>query len=388
MTGWPEFESLIEPTKGKAPKLSAPPSNRLGSVEWDGRTGEISSGAVQGAANWDDLIRQFGLDPDEVEVVEPVRRSSWEAQTPDGIQILNSYRARLQSKRRSSTDIEQILAEVVRHRPPRYCPPTGSLAFLHVSGDLQMGKEGSAATIQRFLDGLASGPARLKELRKSGRDIGEVWLPWTGDCLEHVVGSYAAQTYTVELSLTEQIRVLRRLFMKMIQVYAPLCKRLVVPVVPGNHDIALRNGAGRMMTNVADSFATEIASIAHDMAAMNPDVYGHVEIYVPNGNDPELTMDVCGTMTAFAHGHTFSKDIGKWWAGQALGDRQVGRATLLIAGHLHHVRIQNYGPRDYIQIPALDSGSEYFAHSTGMEAPPGIVTLVVGGGSWDDFKVL
>lgn len=389
MTGdWSDFEALVEPVREKAPKVQRE-RRPLGSVEFDGTSGEISSGAVEGAANWDELIRQFGLDPAEVEVVEPVRRSSWEQQSADGVVLLNSYRAQLRSRRHTSKDVEQILADVMKHKPPKTPPPDGELAFLHVSGDTQAGKEGSAEMIQRFLDGLSTGPARLKELRKSGKRIGTVVLPWVGDCVEGCVGSYAQQQFTVELSVTEQVRLMRRLFMRMVQTYAPLAKEIIVPVVPGNHDIALRNSAGKSSTTWADSWATEIASTIHDAIEMNPDTYGHVKILVPEGNDPELTLDICGTITGFLHGHTIRGDVGKYWAGQALGGRQIGEAQLMIAGHLHHLRVHTYAKqRTYIQIPALDSGSEWYAHSTGMDAPSGIVTLTVGGGGWSDLQVI
>jgi predicted phosphodiesterase len=388
VTGWEDFGKLVEPVPEKAPKVTGQ-RFKGASVEFDGSSGEIDSGAVAGAANWDDLIRHFGLNPDEVEVVEPVRQSAWDAQTPDGIQTLYSYRARLQSKRRTNSDVEQIMADVMRHKAPKAERPTGEYAFLHLSGDLQAGKEGSAAMIQRFMDGLSTGPARLRELRRSGKSIGTVVLPWLGDCVESTTGHYAQQTFTVELSMTEQVRLVRRLMMKMVQAYAPLANEIIVAAVPGNHDQAVRNGAGKSSTNWADSWAIDIASTIHDAIELNPAAYGHVKVYVPEGNDPELTLDVCGTLVGMAHGHTFKRDIAAWWAGQALGGRQIGEAQLLLAGHLHHLRVHDFAPeRTYIQIPALDSGSEWFAHSTGLDAPPGIVTLTVGKGGWADFQVL
>jgi hypothetical protein len=385
--GWGDFDRLVEPVSARAPKIPKAPF-KGGSAEWDGVSGEIDSGAIEGAADWNEIIRKFGLDPDEVEIVEPVRISVWEQQRGDDIVTLYSHRARLQSRRRTGSDVEQIMAEVLKHKPPRIAPPAGDIAFLHLSGDLQAGKEGSKAMVQRFLDGLSTGPQRLEELRKQGLRIGTVVLPWLGDCIEHVNGHYAQQTFTVELSLTEQIRLVRRLMMKQVQAYAPLAKEVIVIAVPGNHDQAVRD-AGKSSTTWADSFATEIASTIHDAIELNPETYGHVKVLVPEGNDPELTLDVCGTICGFAHGHTFKKDIGAWWAGQALGGRQIGRAELLMAGHLHHFVARDYAVnRTFIQIPALDSGSEWFAHSTGLDAPPGIVTLTVGSGGWDNLKVL
>src|SRR5882762_5200594 len=80
------------------------PTGKEAGIEWDGSNGEIRTGPTgEAPSDWSGLIEMWGLDPNEVEIVGDVRRSSWEAQTPSGIQVLNSYRAHIR-KRQAFTD--------------------------------------------------------------------------------------------------------------------------------------------------------------------------------------------------------------------------------------------------------------------------------------------
>jgi hypothetical protein len=66
----------------------------------------------------------------------------------------------------------------------------------------------------------------------------------------------------------------------------------------------------------------------------------------------------------------------------------IGSATMLVAAHLHHLRVEQSGAKSFIQIPALDGGSCWWKHRTGQDAPPGMVTLLIGDGGWQDLAVL
>ena len=77
-----------------------------------------------------------------------------------------------------------------------------------------------------------------------------------------------------------------------------------------------------------------------------------------------------------------------WWAQKAHGMQPAGDSTLLLAGHLHHLRVEQGGAKTFIQAPALDGGSDWWRHTTGQDAAPGVLTMTVGGGGWDDLRVL
>jgi hypothetical protein len=65
----------------------------------------------------------------------------------------------------------------------------------------------------------------------------------------------------------------------------------------------------------------------------------------------------------------------------------IGDATLLFGAHFHHLRIEQGGAKSFIQIPALDGGSQWWKHVTGQDAPAGMVSLLVGAGGWTDLAV-
>ena len=166
------------------------------------------------------------------------------------------------------------------------------------------------------------------------------------------------------VTMTEQLRLYRRLMTYQIQQFAPLAERVVVPVVPGNHDEVQR--VGRVQRRYDDSWAIEGAVAVADAFAM-ADGFDHVSFVFPARDELTITLDVSGTSCGFAHGHQFGRDPIKWWSGQAHGMQAIGSATLLFGAHLHHLRVEQTGTKTFVQIPALDGGSTWWRQeSVGM----------------------
>jgi predicted phosphodiesterase len=359
-------------------------------VRWNGKDGELSTGPLPVAPTcWDHLLRSWDLDPAEVEVVEPVERRSWDAAVGGGtVQRMHYFKAKVRRRSHGPADVDELLAEVRRWKPSKRIPPSGDLAFVHVTADLQAGKpdgDGTAGMVRRYLAGLDHGVARLKELRRMGQPIGPVYLPWLGDCIEGTGGHYAMQTFGVELNLTEQVRLVRRMALAQVKAYAPLAERVVVPVVPGNHDEAVRQG-GKASTSFSDSFATDALSAVADVCAESA-ALEHVSFVFPQGQELTLTLDIAGTVTTLAHGHQFRGKPMTWWANQAHGMQPAGDSTLLLAGHEHHLQVLQSGAKTFIRAQALDGGSTWWRHQTGQDAPPGVLTMTVGRGGWGALDV-
>jgi hypothetical protein len=258
------------------------------------------------------------------------------------------------------------------------------------AGDLQIGKpdgDGTVGTVQRFADKTDSAVKRLKELRRLGRRSDGVMLPWLGDCIEGIVsqGGAMAAVGRLDLTVTEQVRVYRRLILYQVQQFAPLASRVIVPVVPGNHDEAQR--AGKVVRRYDDSWAVEGAVAVADALQLAPG-FDHVSFVFPAVDELTITLDVAGTPVGFAHGHQFGRDAMKWWAGQAHGMQPIGSATVLLGAHYHHLRVEQSGAKTFVQIPALDGGSTWWRHKTGQDAPPGMVSLLIGDGGWGDLVLL
>jgi predicted phosphodiesterase len=325
-----------------------------------------------------DLLVEFDLDPTQW-IVTGVRKSRW--QRYDG-EFLEAARLTIAPAKQVSnelaTDVEELIKAVAKWRPTsRQKPTTGSLAALFCVGDTQYGKDagdGTAGTIARMDRALTESLQRHKELIKNGRDIGQIVLPQLGDCIEGTTSQHGKVIGRSDLSVTQQVRIGRRVMMNWIKAFAPLTESLLVPVVPGNHDEPHRI----VITDPVDSWQIEIASAVQDACAENP-ALAHVEFRYPSRDDSTLAINIAGTLVGFAHGHQ-ARDMALWWQGQATGKTPVGAADVLITAHLHHFIARQVGPRLHLQIPAMDGGSAWFRNSKGLDSPTGIVSLVVGDG--------
>lgn len=325
-----------------------------------------------------DLLADFDLDPNQW-VVTGVRRSRW--QRYDG-EWLEAARVSLAPAHALSNalaqDAEQLIHALNKWRPStRQKAFTGALSGVFCVGDTQWGKDsgdGSAGTVRRMETALEASLARLRELVKTGRDIGQVVLPQLGDCIEGSVSQRGGVLGRSDLTVTEQVRVGRRVLLNWIKAFAPLTESLIVPVVPGNHDEPHRI----VITDPIDSWQIEVVSAVADACAENP-ALGHVQFRFPERDNLALAMNLSGSMVGFVHGHQ-ARDLVKWWEGQATGRTPVGGCDVLVSAHFHHYKVSQVGPRLWVQVPAMDGGSPWFKNTRGLESPTGIVSLVVGDG--------
>lgn len=325
-----------------------------------------------------ELFKDFDLDPIKWQVIS-IRKSRW--QRFDG-EWLESARVSIKPageeiKFNDDVDYNKLVDEIVGWRPTEHIKTTGPLTAVYAIGDTQYGKDasgGTEATIARVLRGLDESVARHKELLSLGRKIGTVVLPQLGDCIEGTASQGGRVIGRSDLGVTQQVRVGRRVLMAWVKAFAPLCDTLIVPVVPGNHDEPHRI----TMTDPTDSWQIEVAAAVQDACAEN-DNFSNVIFRYPAQDNATLAIEVNGVTLGFAHGHQ-SRDMVKWWYGQATGRTAVGNADVLLTGHFHHFIAQQVGPRLWIQVPAMDGGSAWFRDKKGLESPSGIVSLVVGDG--------
>lgn len=383
----------VQGARGKHPNGWQP------GLEMNGDVGTITVGLVTKEPDWTDLLKVWNLDPEQYEVVEPAQYRAWDTNMGEGVvQRMFYFRATIITRRVGGADYNALVKEIRSWKPrKKAAQAAGSLSFVWVIADLQVGKpdggEGSEAIVARYLQGIEDIKARVKELRSQGRAIGTLYVCGVGDCIENVKGHYAQQAFRADLNLTQQVRVMRRLVVRAVKELAPLFEHVVIACVPGNHGEASRNEAGKSDTDFSDNWDVEVFSSAYDALKENP-AFDNVSFIAPRGQELTLTLDISGTITTLAHGHQFpsgsAKQSGaeKWWADMAHGMQQAGESVLLIAGHLHHLVIRRQGAKTFLQAPALDGGSDWYRAISGMDSPPGIVTLVVGDGYWRDLAIL
>lgn len=319
-----------------------------------------------------ELLAEFDLNPSDW-IVTNVRRSKW--QRYDG-EWLEAFRVNLApaQARAQLLDASELEAEIRKWRPSKAAKPSqGDLTAMFVSSDMQWGKvggDGTEGTIRRSFTAIEESLRRWKELKPRG--IGQIALPQLGDCVEGNV-SQGGKLRT-DISMTAQIRLGRRMLLEWVKAFAPLTDRLLIPVVPGNHDETTR----QIITDPMDSWQVEIVAQVLDICKENPQLQ-HVEGIFAESEHSTLTVEMSGEYVAFAHGHQI-RNPEQWFAGQALGQTPVGSANILISAHMHHYQVRQFGPRLWIQTPAIDVGSPWFRDRRGLESPPGIVSLVVGEG--------
>ncbi len=358
-----------------------PATFRAGSIKKDGVL-TAATGAKNAAFNatHDNLLTDRGYDPAEWRVTS-VTDSEWDVQTKAGPDTFYAFKFTAVPRgagEAEAPNIDDLIAIVNEPRKLRGFPTmaAGAGAWVHALGDLQLGKgqrDGTEGIIRRVLASIDAGVALylLPPARPS-----HVHLAWLGDCIEGFVSQGGKNAWLTDKTITEQVRLLRRIMLYAIDAYAPHCERLTIVSVPGNHDEAMRHPVS---TRSDDSWAVDSLVAVSDAIALNPEKYGHVEAYVPAVDEQDVTMEVGGLIVTHIHGHQHRKgQHWQWWQGQAFGGQQSGLAKLLLAGHEHHYQLESKGDRVRICVPAFEEQSVWWRHKTGeVGAPGGLVFTLI-----------
>ena len=163
-------------------------------------------GTANADAREDTLLTKSGFDPAEWQITGPIRHSTWDAQTPNGIQELTSYRFNVQRTSPSNYAIEELL-KLVRRRKAEPKAGSGAGTFNFANGDFQFGKsdgDGSEGTLNRVIQSIDRGAAEFRQSRKHSTAFAH--LSFMGDCLEGFVSQGGKNAWRTELTLTEQLR--------------------------------------------------------------------------------------------------------------------------------------------------------------------------------------
>ncbi len=335
-----------------------------------------------------ELLEAHGFDPARYRIVGPIRSTRWTAYLPkeyrtnstpgEPVEDAFTFQAkasRFQVVERAEGELSiDELVQVVNNYQPGKIEPAAEFtepgeAYVVALGDTQAGKLESPTEelIGRLLDYMHKAVEPLH-----GRKVEHIHLAWLGDACEGMNSQGGSLRWRTTLTMTEQVRLIRRLMLKQIEILAPYAERLTVVSVGGNHD----EGYSRdLKTREDDSWAVEALNMVADALEFNP-AFSHVECYVPGPDEQGVVMDVAGTVIAHVHGHKIKPGKWReWWAGQALGRQAYGEADLLLQGHMHHWQVSEDGDRKWICVPAMESGSTWWRDSTGTWGSPGILTF-------------
>jgi len=345
-----------------------------------------TKGAVNGV-----VVRKYlednGYDPEEWQVAT-MRRSDWTmANGEQGESVRYSFeRVGQGDQLLDNFDWEKAVAN---HAPAHVGVGSGEHGFVLAIGDLQVGKmdgDGIEGTIQRAFDYIRQAAGTLEWYRNTGFQIGSAHIAWLGDHIEGFESQGGKNVWRTPLGLTDQLRIVRRIMLYAATTFAPLVDRLTMAAVPGNHGrITAANGTA---TRADDNFDTDCLIAVGDALAMNPEAYGHVELFVPGVDQVSVTVDVAGTVIGHVHGHQYAP--GKhwaWWQGQQFGGALAG-VDVLLAGHLHHFVLDTWGKLLFVQVPSLESESAWWRQRSGVPGNPGVVVALTSDGNFGPIEVI
>ncbi len=399
------MSDLAEDLAGLTVRLTPPP--HVSEPDWTGRKAwelkvtpdgaEVSNGGTEevlvAADDWDGVLRHFGLNPAEFCIVDDtVRMSSWQSSKglDDGSRdtiTLYSYRARFArvANRLASADVEDLRKRVWKWKPLPKKAPGGGLGapctFYDGWADWQIGKEGVDLTTERVLDHFEQAAARVKELRKAGRNVtsGAIWN--MGDPTEGCDSNYASQLFSVELTRREQLNLVLDLWLAGVRVMAPLFEDLEFGSVLCNHGEWTRQGVGtKAVTSDSDNIGGYLADTARRVLE-DREGFEHVRWAIP-GSQMTMFTRMSGVPVALNHGHKApgtAKET-EWLQAQSLRLlREHGaEPRLWMLAHRHHYSIVDHGPWHRIQHPAQDLGSKWYSDTSGKWSSPGGFTCLVG----------
>ena len=338
------------------------------------------------------LLAENGQDPEKWEVARS-RVSSW--QTASG-EWRTAYKFEYAAKNARPTvdlsDLEAIIKRAKKQAAPKSKVKGDPYVYVTSIADCQAGKAdgpGIDGIISNVIESIDRSVSRLKQLQKT-YNIDTVYLCWLGDVIEGVVSQGGANVTRLDITLTEQVRLIRRLKLYQIDAFRGLVPNIKLLAVGGNHDETHRV-AGKGITRYDDSWAHEIAVSVYDALQCNKPVYGHIEVLVPEKDEITLTVDAHGTILGLFHGHlagSSPESIPKWLAGQSLGRQPIGNADVLLTGHWHHLIVKELTAGvTWIQVPSTENESTWWRHRTGGTSTPGTVSFITRDGEWSELYI-
>jgi len=287
--------------------------------------------------------------------------------------------------------IDDLLAAISKRKPRTVKPVESETGFVVAGYETQWGKidqGGSEQILDNLFTSHEKSLAIFKEHRKRGR-AGNVTLLLVGDCLENggiSQGGSINAAGRIDMTLSEQLRVYRRTLQMMVMDWLDHSETLTVAVVGGNHDNVERHG--KIERNVRDSWALEGASSVAD--AMDLAGYGERIAWVmPQADEVTVSLMVAGTQIGLIHGHQTKGKMLNYVANHALSREAFGGSDIIVSGHYHHLKVDQLGPKTvHIQTPALEGGSDWYQHSTGISSPAGNVTFLTRNGNWNSLEIV
>jgi len=368
----------------RIPKPEAGDHKRVAEFNLSDGSIEVPVDAPEGEALR--FLEEAGQDPHEWEVTG-FRRIEYGNPAQPFISTRFTYRRR--EGVGEPVPIDDLIAMIHEHEgrevPSRVGadPLPGAVVAV---GDMQIGQVGPSGDIFEAVENtLRAIDLAADEIERHG-GAEQILVAWLGDHIEGFASQGGRNAWRTPLTQTEQIRLTRHVMRYSVQVLEPLCHRLVLAAIPGNHGRVETQSGGS--TRADDNYDTDALVAVGEALAMS-ERYRHVEVYVPEEDHISLAVTVGGITWGMVHGDKWRK--GKhfeWWREQAFHNGPTAAADVLLAGHWHHVLVQEEGEKLFVQVPTLGTDGAYWQNLHGNRPNPGIVLLFSDGEVVSQIKPL
>lgn len=359
-------------------------------TEYDGATGFIQTGPMQEApTEYDEILRQFGYDPANVQIVGHPKISKWEQRAR--IRGTNTYESVWLSAykfviaaRGFAVDLPALYAEVRASRKDKalkHKPDDSSVVVCWA--DVQVGKVDHLGGLTELLDRLEEKRDSLNRYLKHAK-FDHIVVCDVGDIIEGF-SNFAAQHRTNSLSLMDQVDVAATELWKTLRLcakYAPVD----MLSIPSNH-CAWRRDGKMLAGKPTDDWGLHISK---RLERMNGEAGLPITFHRADEWQETLQFDVRGTRLGLAHGHQVSNpdQIKAWWA--KMTHAGVLNVDVLVTGHFHFASLRPSGrdhstgkSRWHIQAPTLDNGSAWVRNKYGEDGDPALAVFQINKDGFD-----
>lgn len=330
------------------------------------------------------ILQEVGLDPSEVEIVGSVRVSKW--QQREGGDWLTAYKLQLAPKNESAQfytsphNIREMFQDITIDLASKKETTSGKFFIWHI-GDLHIGKADGGGTdhaVKVFLTRLSQALSEYLKLSKI-EDLEGVQIAFVGDGIEGVVSQGGKNTggKSMDLSLTEQIRITQQLIAQAVTEFGKIAPKVYLDVVNGNHDEAIRNP---ISTSPGDGWATSIAhSIETSMSMFGNGQFDHVEVRTPSDDRGFMTLPLGSSTIVMVHGHQWSggqKGALTWWDKMA-AHGQVPIEGVMQFGHFHSPYLSTDAQKTVVCCDTFEDESGWFLHKGGSSSRNAGITYIL-----------
>lgn len=296
-----------------------------------------------------------------------------------------------EAKRLSYEDLEPVFQEPLLPKP-RPASEKGDTLIVCMA-DYQVGKRQSGGGTEDTVRLVRRAIKDIADDALLAGGYGRIILSDVGDSTEGF-WNVASQAQTNDLSLTDQIRTVQRLYAEAVRLLAPLCESLYYVAVPSNH-CAVRVGPGKNSRANApdDDFGIMVSKNIEDIVEDRPG-FEHVKFFRPEKWEEAVTVDAAdGTRIGFTHGHLAGSQskVPTWFRDLAFGRRSgLYDARILVHGHWHNFAVSQVGDSRWIvSCPSADRGSDWWTNVSGDSTKPAILTFEARDGnasSWELYS--